>query len=163
MLISSVLLIASANAPTCDLRSIATARSVHDALSHRAVEIVMLASGSDTDADARLNMLIAPSASFDLGAGDVGRPLGNGIRGARALAETMNADHYRYLGWDYMDGPADACANHKIIVEFSNEKSGVQSKVEFAFSDGVVVAVSGWQRSFEAGAMPRSASTPTSD
>jgi hypothetical protein len=122
-------------------------RALHQALSLRAVELVRLAADQD---DGHL-ALIAPSANFSLGAGDVDRPLGTGVAGARQLAQTMKADTYRFLGWDYMDGPADACAKHKVEVEFIDSQAKFLSRVEFTFEAGRVVNAVGWQRSFETG------------
>lgn len=113
----------------------------------RAVEVVERAA----DQDAGLATLVAPSASFSLGAGDVGRPLGTGVDGARALTRTMNADSYRFLGWDYMDTPADPCAKLQVTVEFIDSRGKNVSHVEFTFEAGRVVAAAGWQRSFETG------------
>jgi len=131
----------------CPRPEISGARELDHFLSLRAVEVIRLAARSD----AGLAALIAPSASFDLGSGDVGRPLGTGVVGARALARTMNADSYRFLGWDYMDMPADPCSKHKVVVEFIDNQGKSVSRVEFTFEAGRVVSAEGWERSFETG------------
>ena len=131
----------------CDLPEITGSRELHQFLSLRAVEVVKRAANQDDG----LATLIAPSASFSLGAGDVGRPLGTGVDGARELARTMNADTYRFLGWDYMDMPADACSKWKVEVEFIDSNGKNVSRVEFAFESGRVVSAVGWERSYEAG------------
>ena len=63
----------------------------------------------------------------------------------------MKADTYRFLGWDYMDGPADACSKRKVEVEFIDNQSKSVSRVEFTFEAGLVVSAEGWERSFETG------------
>lgn len=158
-MIAAILLLA-ANAPVsvCGLANINTARSLHEALGRRAVKIVATASAGEPKADELLDGLIDPFASFALGAGDVGRPLGKGVAGARLLAETMNADQFRFLGWDYMDGPADACGKASITVDFISSSDQLISQVQFTFERARLIAATGWQRSFESGALPRPAS-----
>lgn len=138
---------AFAGASECGLPEMTGARELHRFLSLRAVEVVRLASSRGN----QLAALITPSASFDLGAGDVGRPLGTGVDGARELARTMNADTYRFLGWDYMDTPADPCSKQKVEVEFIDTQGKSVSRVEFTFEAGRVVSAHGWERSFETG------------
>jgi hypothetical protein len=123
-------------------------------LSRRAVEIVRRAANPSDGQEA----LVDAKADFSLGAGDVGRPLGKGVAGARLLARTMNADTYRFLGWDYMDGPANACSRQKVEVEFIDSQSKLVSRVEFTFDAGRVVSAVGWQRSFETGRIEASLS-----
>ncbi|GLQ98178.1 hypothetical protein GCM10007863_25980 [Dyella mobilis] len=101
--------------------------------------------------DAGLAALVAPSASFNLGAGDVARPLGTGVDGARALAQAMKADTYRFLGWDYMDMPADPCSKQKVEVEFIDSLGKSVYRMEFTFEAGRVTSADGWERSFETG------------
>lgn len=131
----------------CDLSAITGSRELHQALGLRTVELVRRAAGTHGD----LASLVDPSANFSLGAGDVGRPLGTGAAGARQLAELMNADTYRFLGWDYMDLPVNACSRQKIEVEFIDSQAKALSRVEFDFEEGRVVGAAGWQRSFESG------------
>lgn len=131
----------------CGLPEITGSRELHQFLSLRAVEVVKRAANPDNG----LAALVAPSASFNLGAGDVGRPLGTGVDGARELARTMKADTYRFLGWDYMDMPADACSKRKVEVEFIDSHGKNVSRVEFTFEAGRVVSSVGWERSFESG------------
>lgn len=131
----------------CGLPKITGSRELHLFLSLRAVEVVKRATGPDEG----LAALVAPSASFNLGAGDVGRPLGRGADGARELARAMKADTYRFLGWDYMDIPADPCSERKVEVEFIDNRSRSVSRMEFTFDAGRVISADGWQRSFEAG------------
>ena len=131
----------------CDLPEITGLRGLHQFLSLRAVEVIRRAASLDDG----LVALVAPSASFNLGAGDVGRPLGTGVNGARELARAMKADTYRFLGWDYMDMPADPCSKHKVEVEFIDSRGKNVSRVEFTFEAGRVVSADGWERSFETG------------
>lgn len=143
----------SAAAETCDLSAISSARELHEALSRRAVEVVKRGSTFQWATDARLALLVMPDASIDLGAGDVGRPLGRGVAGVRALAETMKADSFTFAGWDYMDGPAAPCGAHKVTVEFVNASDHRKATVEFEFSAGRMKAAKGWQRTFETGSL----------
>jgi hypothetical protein len=131
----------------CGLPEISSASELDRFLSLRAVEVVRLAARSNDG----LAALVAPSASFNLGAGDVGRPLGTGVDGARELARTMKADTYRFLGWDYMDMPADPCSKRKVAVEFIDSQGKRVSRMEFTFEAGRVVSADGWERSFETG------------
>lgn len=131
----------------CGLPEITSSRELHQFLGLRAVEVVRGAANRDGE----LAALIAPSASFSLGAGDVGRPLGTGVDGAHELARTMNADTYRFLGWDYMDMPADACSSQEVEVEFIDSQRKNVSRVKFAFKSGRVVSAVGWERSYETG------------
>jgi len=131
----------------CGLPEITGSRELHQFLSLRAVEVVKRAANLDDGLEA----LVAPSARFNLGAGDVGRPLGTGVDGARELARSMKGDTYRFLGWDYMDMPADACLKHKVEVEFIDSQGKHVSRVEFTFEAGRVVSADGWERSFETG------------
>lgn len=63
----------------------------------------------------------------------------------------MKADTYRFLGWDYMDTPADACSRQQVEVEFIDGQRSNVSRVVFTFEAGRVVSAAGWQRSYEAG------------
>lgn len=65
----------------------------------------------------------------------------------------MNAETYRYLGWDYMDGPAEPCSSQKVTVEFVDSQSKSLSQVEFTFVGGRLANASGWERSFESGSL----------
>src|SRR5205085_2707296 len=102
--------------------------------------------------DARLQQLVAPSATFSLGSGDVGRPLGKGVSGARALAREMNADTYRFLGWDYIPMPVkDRCASQKVEVEFTDTREKNLYPITFTFRAGRVIAAEGWSHSYQTG------------
>lgn len=131
----------------CGLPEMTGVRDLQRFLSNRAVEVVRRAASADGD----LTGLVASSANFSLGGGDVRRALGMGAEGARELARTMKADSYRFLGWDYMDMPADACGKYKIKVEFTDSKRKNVSQVEFTFEAGRVTGADGWERSFETG------------
>lgn len=150
---AAILLAAAASAPSCDLRAATTASAVHEALGRRAIEIVRLASTTDPEADHRLATYVDKAASFDLGAGDVGRPIGSGSVGARALAATMKADQFRFLGWDYMDSPSDGCGKQSVTVDFIDTAGHEISQVEFAFDRGMLISAKGWQHSFESGSL----------
>lgn len=66
----------------------------------------------------------------------------------------MKADQFRFLGWDYMDSPADACGKQSITVEFISSATGQVSQVEFTFDQARLISAKGWQRSFESGPLP---------
>ena len=152
----AILFLTAASALSCDLTPAPSARVLHDALSLRAIEIMGTAEQAGPKAKAYLERRVDPTAAFSLGIGDVARPLGMGIFGAKALASIMNADQYRFLGWDYMDFPADACGKQSVAIEFTSSQSHHLSAVEFTFDQGRVIAASGWERSFESGAFPLS-------
>ena len=63
----------------------------------------------------------------------------------------MKADAYRFLGWDYMDMPADPCSKREVEVEFIDSQRKTVSRVKFTFEAGRVVSADGWERSFETG------------
>ena len=149
---SSVTSAAPSDSNSCPLAKITGARELQSVLSKQAVEIIKLAAGSPADNE-RLSTIVSPSASFSTGGGDVVVPLGVGVEGARALAKNMEADTFRYLGWDYLDMPADACSLHVVTVEFVDGRSNTVSTVEFSFDRGLLVKAKGWSRSFEIGSM----------
>ena len=153
MTLFAVLMIAS-TVSSCDLSAITSDRAAHDAFARRAVEIVTLAALNGKENEGRLQKLIDPSAPFGLGGGDVGVPLGVGVSGAKAMAQRMNADQYRYLGWDYMVGPANGCDKGEVDVDFIDSANGEISEVKFTFEKGRVVSAQGWQRSFQTGSLP---------
>ena len=136
---------------TCGAPEISSAREVNRFWSLQAIAVVERARQANSEHDVRLGRLVAPSAKFSLGAGDVGRPLGTGVTGAQALARDMDANTYRFLGWDYMDGPANPCSAHKVAVEFVDSRNKRLSQVEFKFDAGRLVGAAGWSRSFETG------------
>lgn len=80
-----------------------------------------------------------------------------GSIGARSLAVKMKADQFRFLRWDYIDGPADACGKQSITVEFVDSIDRLVSQVDFSFDRGRVIAAKGWQRPFESGSLPTTA------
>ncbi|WP_292228456.1 hypothetical protein [Brevundimonas sp.] len=132
----------------CEVAEIKNRRELHYALSRRAVDAINLAAASDP----ALAGLIAPTATFSLGSGDVGRPLGLGAIGAHLLTREMKADTFRFPGWDYMLLPIDnPCAVHKVDVEFLNTPKKNIFRVTFTFEAGRIVDASGWTRSYESG------------
>lgn len=66
----------------------------------------------------------------------------------------MNANEFRFLGWDYMDGSVDACGKQSATVDFISNTDQRVSRVEFTFERGKLMKAKGWQRSFETGALP---------
>jgi hypothetical protein len=144
---------ANAKGATCPLANITSASQLHHVLSVRAVEVLKFASVATADADSHLLALVAPSATFSIGAGDVIQRLGSGAEGARALAGAIHADSYRYLGWDYMDMPVDGCSLQKVSAEFVDSGSKTVAKVDFTFESGLLVKADAWSDTFESGAM----------
>src|SRR3546814_3607682 len=67
--------------------------SLYQVYSLRSVEIVSLAQKSRTD---DLQRLISSEAQFDIGSGDVGRPLEDGVAGAVQLAKDLAAKTYEF-------------------------------------------------------------------
>ncbi|WP_374552901.1 hypothetical protein [Sphingobium yanoikuyae] len=153
-MLSALLILAAASAPSCDLGNIASARAVHEALTNRAVQLVAAALTPTNDSGAsQLSRFVDDNAQFSLGAGDVNRPLGAGVGGAKALARAMKADGFRFFGWDYMDGPADGCGEQTVTVEFTNASDRLVSQVQFKFDQGRVREAKGWQRTFQSGGL----------
>lgn len=136
----------------CDLPNVRYQGELNSVLSRRAVEVLNRAAKIEGERDPTLQQLVAPTADFSLGSGDVGRPLGKGVSGARALAALMKADTFRYLGWNYIPTPVETpCASHKVAVEFTDTTGKNVYPVTFTFSGGRVVAAEGWSRTFDAG------------
>ncbi|MFC3213028.1 hypothetical protein [Novosphingobium panipatense] len=153
-MLSALLILAAAPAHSCDLGDITSARAVHDALAHRAVQLIAAALTLTNDNGAsQMSRIVDDNAQFSLGAGDVGRPLGAGVAGAKALALAMNADGFRFFGWDYMDSPADGCGEQTVTVEFTNSSDHLVSQVQFNFDQGRVREAKGWQRTFQSGGL----------
>lgn len=157
LMFSLALLVVAAPQSSCDLSLSTSAREVHNAFALRAVEVMSIAAAGGPKNESRLATLIDPSAIFLLGAGDVGQSLGSGVSGAIAMAKRTNADQYRFLGWDYMDGPANGCSKGEIEVEFIDSAQSAVSQIKFVFDNGRVVAATGWQRSFQTGPLAHSA------
>jgi len=139
---------------SCDIKDVESVRDLENVLSDRAIEAINRAAGSAPDA--RLAQLVAPTAPFSLGAGDVGRPLGVGEAGARAFAREMKADSYRVLGWDFIPTPIeDACMARKVMVEFIDTRQHNVYPVTFSFEGGRIVSAEGWTRSYRTGPVMR--------
>lgn len=143
--------IAGPASSVCDVQHVKAIGELQSVLSRRAVEIVNRAASIRGGTDVYLQQLIAPSATFSLGSGDVGRPLGVGVPGARALAKQMKADTFRFLGWDYIPTPVkDACASQKVDVEFTDTHGKHVYPITFTFKAArLIAAAGGGSRSFE--------------
>ncbi|MET0307722.1 MAG: hypothetical protein ABW023_03350 [Sphingomonas sp.] len=122
-------------------------------LSRRAVEIVERASAPSWKGDAQLRALLAPEAEFDLGSGDVGRPMGTGATGAHALAIHMQADAFRYLSWSGIPMETAPCGEQKVQVEFIKTGASELASVEFIFRAGLLVSAKGWSQWFVGGSL----------
>lgn len=152
LLLGASTAIASPASRACDVQHVKTVGELQTILSLRAVEIVNRGASIRGGIDVRLQRMVAPSAIFSLGSGDVGRPLGVGVAGARALAKEMKADTFRFLGWDYIPTPVkDACASQKVDVEFTDTHGRRVYPITFTFKAGRLIAAAGWSRSFETG------------
>ena len=152
LLVGAPAAIARPPADSCEFKAAKTIGELRSALSLRAVEILNRAAAAKSDADPRLQQMLAPSATFSLGAGDVGQPLGSGVPGARALARLMKADSFRFLGWDYIPTPIEnACAREKVDVEFIDTRNNRVYPVAFTFEGGRLINAEGWSRSFVTG------------
>lgn len=138
-------------AKACDLVEVRSSAKLRETLGRRAVEVVKRASQPGYRRDVRLSQLIEPSAKFGLGAGDVGRPLGDGLEGIRSLAIEMRPTSYRFDHWNYMDLATDGCGTQKVSVDFIDGPGKTRSRVEFTFRDGRMVSGMGWTGSIETG------------
>lgn len=150
-----VLVALPSSADECDLSDVKSAAKLHEVLSRRAVEVVERAGRTGYRTDERLAQLVDTQAVFDLGGGDVDRPLGTGVAGARSLVDTMHADSFRFDGWNYVDMPADGCGTQKVSVEFMDVPGRQSAPVEFTFRAGRIVSGTGWARFFESGSLAR--------
>lgn len=140
--------------PRCDEANLRTIGDLDAALSSKAVEILRLSSAAD--AASNLGKLVDPTATFSLGAGDVGRPLGTYFAGARAMSREMNADTFRFVLWSSIPTPVeDACASRTVEVEFINTPHSYSFPVKFTFNHGRLVKAEGWTALFKAGALRR--------
>lgn len=141
----------AAEVGSCDFEKVTSTRELNDLLGKRSVEIVALAGRKDQPSADRLAKLVAPHSPFSLGASDVGRPLGKGVDGARALAATMKADEYGFAGWDFMDMPTNGCGHQVAIVIFVNKREARRSEVKFSFDNGRLTSAEGWETSYNLG------------
>jgi hypothetical protein len=98
-------------ASACEIGSVTNARDLHEVLARRAVEAASIAAAPAGRAESRLREIVSPDAPFNLGTGDVGRPMGQGVAGFRVMMATLRADGYRFDGWDYMDHATRARGN----------------------------------------------------
>jgi hypothetical protein len=123
-------------------------------LERRVIDAASRAALSDEGDGKGLDDAVAETAAFDLGAGDVGRPMGKGATGLRRLMDELQADHYRFDGWDYMNRKENPCGVHEVTVEFSSHKLNHRAEVKFKFDGGRIVEGKGWLRSTTTGVFP---------
>lgn len=133
-------------------------RDLFTVLEKRVVDAASRSALSVEAGGKQLEDTVAENAEFDLGAGDVGRPLGKGATGLRRLMGEIGADHYRFDGWDYMSKKENPCDVHEVTVEFSSRKLGHRAEVKFKLEGGRIVEGKGWLRSMTTGVFP---ATPT--
>jgi len=129
--------------------------AVYEELSKRAVEIVTRAAADSWKSDPKLLALVSSEAEFGLGAGDVGRPMGNGLTGARALANAMKADSYRYFTWSSIPSQINPCDEWSVKVEFIDSRSRNLADMKFTFSNGTLTSAMGWVRWYAGGELKR--------
>jgi len=129
-------------------------RDLFTVLEKRVVDAASRAALSVEAGGKQLEDIVAENAEFDLGAGDVGRPLGKGASGLRRLMGEILADRYRFDGWDYMSRKENPCDVHEVTVEFSSRKLGHRAEVKFKFKGGRIVEGKGWLRSMTTGVFP---------
>jgi hypothetical protein len=127
-----------------------------EVLAKRAVGAASLSSTASERDKTKFDALVSREAQFNLGAGDVGRPLGNGAEGFRKLIDELKPERYRFDGWDYMSSTEDPCASHEVTVEFTSQKEGHRADVKFRFFNGRIVEAKGWLRSMTTGVFPAS-------
>lgn len=133
-------------AGACDVATANDIGAVVNILSMRLVDIVRRSRADGWEQDDKLKALIAPSAEFDLGAGDVGRPMGTGIAGARKMVAAMPASSFRYTSWASIPMPADGCAEHQVTVEFFDASTGDVARIEGRFRAGTLISAKGWMQ-----------------
>jgi hypothetical protein len=129
-------------------------RDLFTVLEQRVVDAASRAALSVTADGGGLRDVVAETAEFDLGAGDVGQPLGKGAPGLRRLMDKLQADRYRFDGWDYMSRKENPCDVHEVTVEFSSRKLGHRAEVKFRFDGGRIVEGKGRLRSMTTGVFP---------
>lgn len=156
MLAGSPVMETTSGKAVCEVADARTIADLRQMLGRRAIEALTLAATQQAD-ESSLTNLIAPTATFSLGIGDVGRSLGTGPDGARAMAREMNPDTFRFFGWDYIPTPvADPCSTHQVDVEFVDSRRQNLYPITFTFYAGQIVAAEGWSRSYQTGPIPRS-------
>lgn len=140
------LIAASVLRPACRDASITDLGELRGVLSMRLVEIFRRARNAGRSTDVELKQLVDPNAEFDLGAGDVGRPLGRGIPGARKMALEMRAVSFRYPLWTDIPTRVDPCSKQGVIVDFFDPATGAVARVEGEFSAGALISAKGWMQ-----------------
>lgn len=133
-----------AAATKCDIGDATDMGKLTQVLSARVVDIFRRARNSAWRGDPILKRLVDDRAIFDLGAGDVGRPMGKGTSGAHAMATEMKANAFRYSVWTYIPTPADPCAAHEVSVTFVGAESGDTAEVKASFRNGILLSAKGW-------------------
>lgn len=143
---------ASVAPPDCGLSKVQTLGELNVILSMRALEAVRLAAKPSPISDRRLTQLVAPSANFSLGGGDVVFPMGSGVGGLRAFTKDMRPASFRYYGWDGIPTPVEnACTMQHVAIEFIDVTAHAAFPVTFTFEAGRMVAAAGWRRSLTIG------------
>ena len=119
---------------------------LHVTLGRQVIAAASLAASASEADLTRAQALIARDASFEMGAGDVGRPFGQGAAGLRKLLLELQPDSYRFDGWDAPGGKQNPCGKHDVTVEFSSVKRtgsprtlSVQVTSERGSTEGFVV------------------------
>ena len=95
-------------------------RELQASLGRQVIAAANFASSQSEVAATKLDALVARDAVFEMGASDVGRPFGQGPAGLRRLMSKLQADRYRFDGWDAMSRTEQPCGVHEVTVEFSS-------------------------------------------
>lgn len=128
----------------CDVLGAKDIGAVRHVLSMRLVDIFRRSRAEKWQQDPELKRLVNPAAEFDLGGGDVGRPMGTGLTGARKMVGVMPMASFRYTSWTSIPMPADACAEQQVTVEFFDPATGDVARVEGSFRGGILLSAKGW-------------------
>lgn len=124
--------------------------SLYQVYSLRSVEIVSLAQKSRTD---DLQRLISSEAQFDIGSGDVGRPLEDGVAGAVQLAKDLAAKTYEFASWSGPPYKRNACDEIAVEVTFVPENGRSSATVKFTYRNGHLISAKGWWKGRNVGEM----------
>lgn len=128
----------------CDVIESKDVGAVRQVLSLRLVDIFRRSRAETWRQDPELRRLIDPTAEFDLGGGDVGRPMGTGLAGARKMVGEMPKASFRYTSWTSIPMPADACAEQQVTVDFFDATTGDVARIEGRFRSGILMSAKGW-------------------
>lgn len=140
-------------ASTCETWPV-TSSALRTVLGQRAIDAATIAAlASDSDESGLLDF-VERDAHFTLGRGDWSRELLSGSAGLRALMTKLQADHYRFDEWNYLQGTENPCDSHEVTIEFTSKALKSRAEVKFRFLRGKIVEAKGWEWSTSSGAFP---------